>query len=65
MSVKPVTTPHENMKQQIKSFSGPKDWPEDYGYENGTYTCKCCECDGLFIGYKRRVVCKECSNAEN
>jgi len=37
-----------------------KDWEEDFGLENGNYSCTCCYCKSQFIGYKRRVVCKEC-----
>lgn len=38
-----------------------KDYPEDWHHENGQYYCRCVHCKELFIGYKRRVVCKECS----
>lgn len=37
-----------------------RDWPEDFGHENGNYTCRCGVCRELFTGYKRRVVCKKC-----
>ena len=36
------------------------DWPEDWQYENGQYTCKCCNCKDWFQGHKRRVTCKKC-----
>ena len=38
-----------------------RDWPEDFIYENGTYTCKCVSCGLQFNGYKRRVQCKVCA----
>ena len=38
----------------------PEDWPEDWKHENGMYQNKCIECGVLFIGYKRRHVCKVC-----
>lgn len=38
------------------------DWPEDFPLENGNYNNQCCECGRIFIGYKRRVVCKICAN---
>ena len=38
-----------------------KDWQEDWHHENGQYYCRCVHCKEQFIGYKRRVVCKECS----
>jgi len=37
-------------------------WSEDAAHENGNYECLCCECDQVFIGHKRRVLCKACSN---
>jgi len=40
-----------------------RSWPEDYKHENGNYQNLCCECGRMFNGYKRRVVCKVCSEA--
>lgn len=37
-----------------------KDWEEDFHLENGNYSNKCCICGCIFLGYKRRVVCKRC-----
>ena len=37
-----------------------KDWTEDFEHENGQYQNLCRECNSIFIGYKRRLVCKEC-----
>lgn len=37
-----------------------KDWPEDFPHENGMYYCRCMHCKDSFIGYKRRVICREC-----
>lgn len=37
-----------------------KDWPEDFGHENGKYQCLCHRCKEVFHGYKRRVTCKVC-----
>lgn len=42
---------------------GTGDWPEDFQYENGTYTCKCCVCEKTFMGNKHRVVCKTCAES--
>jgi hypothetical protein len=36
-------------------------WPEDFSHENGNYQCLCCSCNKVFVGHKRRVVCKQCS----
>lgn len=40
---------------------GTGDWPEDFQYENGNYTCKCSVCKQKFSGHKRRIVCKVCA----
>lgn len=40
-----------------------KDWPEDFGDENGCYQCRCVLCGEPFLGYKRRVVCRQCADA--
>lgn len=40
--------------------NSPKSFQEDYSHENGNYYCTCYKCKELFIGHKRRVVCKEC-----
>lgn len=52
-------------------MAGPKkrpensrDWPEDAKHENGRYFCRCCICNEVFIGHKRRVVCRECAVTE-
>lgn len=41
-----------------------RDWIEDFARENGSYLCRCCYCKETFIGYKRRVVCKSCHDAD-
>ncbi len=38
-----------------------RDWLEDASFENGNYESRCVECEQPFIGYKRRVLCKACS----
>ena len=42
----------------------PKDWTEDFKYDNGKYQNECVECGSLFLGHKRRVFCKECKQGE-
>lgn len=37
-----------------------RDWPEDSGMENGNYQNRCVMCKELFIGHKRRAICKVC-----
>lgn len=39
-----------------------RNWTEDYPHENGSYMCRCCECQRVFYGHKRRVVCRDCAN---
>lgn len=36
-------------------------WIEDQDHENGNYSCDCIDCGRHFIGHKRRVICKVCS----
>lgn len=38
----------------------PRDWPEDFGRENGCYANVCYRCDHKFIGHKYRHICKIC-----
>lgn len=45
----------------IKDTNPEKDWPEDFPHENGMYYCRCLQCKELFVGYKRRAICRECS----
>jgi DNA-directed RNA polymerase subunit RPC12/RpoP len=40
-----------------------RNWQEDFSEKNGNYLNKCSECGELFVGNKRRVVCKKCSFA--
>lgn len=37
-------------------------WHEDKDHENGNYSCLCCECGRMFVGHKRRVVCRSCAS---
>lgn len=41
-----------------------RDWPEDFEHENGMYYNRCVQCNCIFLGYKRRVVCKVCFSGE-
>lgn len=41
-----------------------RNWTEDFANENGRYSCQCVDCDNVFIGHKRRVVCKLCAEAK-
>lgn len=37
-----------------------RDWEEDFAHENGMYYNKCVKCRWLFLGHKRRALCKIC-----
>ena len=39
-----------------------RNWIDDFKHENGNYNCICVFCKQDFIGHKRRVVCKVCSD---
>lgn len=38
----------------------PLDWTEDFKHESGAYHCRCGLCGQMFIGLKRRTLCKPC-----
>jgi hypothetical protein len=38
-----------------------RNWFEDASHENGNYQCRCTDCGEIFIGHKRRVVCRTCA----
>ena len=42
-------------------IAGPMDWPEDFAHENGRYFNACHSCACIFVGHKRRVICRVCS----
>lgn len=44
-------------------IAGPLDWPEDFRHEKVNYQCLCCLCKRMFVGHKRRVMCKPCAEA--
>lgn len=41
-----------------------RNWVEDRCRENGNYSCQCVTCGSVFIGHKRRVTCKICTEVE-
>ena len=61
-----LCTEHADGCVMERARDRPKDgdWPEDFSHENGNYQCKCCQCDQLFIGHKRRVVCRKCAHPD-
>ncbi len=51
-----------NMLQRLNKI---KDWKEDFNLENGKYLNKCIKCNTVFLGHKRRWICKECFEKES
>lgn len=49
-------------KLAVCEAASPRDWPEDFSDENGKYHNKCI-CGSMFVGHKRRVVCRVCAEA--
>ena len=41
-----------------------RNWIEDASHRNGKYLCCCFKCNQVFIGHKRRVLCKLCASSE-
>lgn len=54
-----------NMETFQKLYSSKRSFQEDYHLENGNYINICCRCNHEFLGYKRRVLCKICSNLKH
>lgn len=50
-----------NYANGIRGNPSPHDWPGDWSDENGNYLCNCIKCGTVFIGYKRRVTCRQCA----
>lgn len=48
------------MEEMIESIDDAKCWTEDYPHDNGMYTNRCFKCWNLFVGHKRRRICKVC-----
>lgn len=51
---------NESYQNELDDFNFLKDWTDDSTL--GISNCICCICKEKFSGYKRRVICKECSN---
>jgi len=39
-----------------------RDWPGDFPHDNGNYMNTCHACGNTFTGYKRRIICRVCSD---
>ena len=56
------TAYNEPVRNPIQATTSKRDWQEDFKHENGNYQNQCCQCKKWFMGHKRRVVCKVCTN---
>lgn len=52
-------------KKILDAMNSSKSYQEDFTHENGQYMRTCIECADIFIGHKRRVICKKCGAKEN
>ncbi len=57
-----IETALEKMEMPIDS--NPRNWIEDFVFDNGKYANRCVECEFLFLGHKRRPYCKVCASGE-
>lgn len=63
----PVSSPPETATEKNVLWKGEDgrdksgDWPEDFTHENGNYFNTCFDCARLFVGHKRRPLCKACA----
>lgn len=59
-----LSNTEQSPKQENSSyqdvFMDGNNWEEDFPHENGSYFNTCTVCGNLFMGHKRRVLCKEC-----
>ena len=46
-------------------MSTEHNWPEDFSHENGNYNNDCYMCKTVFIGHKRRHVCRVCATPKS
>lgn len=61
----PVSVPVGGLRVDPLALADDRrNWPEDFGHENGDYQNQCVHCGQFFIGYKRRVVCRVCAAPE-
>ena len=56
------TNKREPVKNPIQATTSKRDWQEDFKHENGNYQNECSQCHKWFMGHKRRVICKACTN---
>ena len=53
------------MYSYMDSVDDAKSFPEDLNFENGCYMNECFKCKAIFLGHKRRRICKLCEEKEN
>ncbi len=63
-----VTVEHDWVAINEEFRSVPSDdsrnWVEDYSHDNGQYMNLCRTCTRLFMGYKRRIQCRDCAHPQ-
>jgi hypothetical protein len=60
-----MSTDQPNPESGFDAVPAPsRDWTEDFSHENGNYNCRCTHCGEMFVGHKRRVICKLCAALE-
>ena len=53
-------TAHQEHILALEMMGDPKNWTQDAGHENGCYQNHCVECETMFLGHKRRMICRSC-----
>jgi hypothetical protein len=51
-----------NAEFQSVPMDDSRNWTEDYPHDNGQYMNLCRTCTRLFMGYKRRIQCRDCAH---
>lgn len=46
----------------VMGATDERNWTEDFSHENGEYQNLCIQCGCIFIGHKRRHICKVCAH---
>ena len=57
----PAERYNELIVEKLRQLA-PLDWHEDTTFENGNYQNLCTRCERVFLGHKRRVLCRECAS---
>ena len=62
MSPDNTNSPTSALRSSALLGASERDWPEDFGSENGAYGHVCRDCGKSFVGHKRRPdQCRKCA----